>query len=956
MFWQQQIEGLNQKIEQSSQRITDYLGFCASLFNHGKLNGEQLPNYFGKFLQDSYLSTQSYLEQQPLEIIGSWQDYRWENWNINDNLLSSLEHKELIRIGQLVEQRSSNNTFCVPEFAPFIGGNKTIIIRCSNNTRNMGLELLQSLVIRTAILLPYQIRYTFCDPVNNGGAFLMRRSLPEALIRENSGEVYRDLLEVTQDIRRVKETYLDPQSPALHLLPPDIRVNERFEGIFVADFPKRYDRRDIEELQKIGNSGPEAGRYVFIHYNQDIDLPRDINMSGFENAFYIDLNKQSKTATSCQLQFKADSIPDADLQKQLLDKVKQAKPPERKLDWDDIVGIDPQNWWNYSSEEWITTPIGGRGSSDQLNIWFGKDSEGHQCAHGMLGAMTGSGKSTLYHGLILGLATRYSPSELRFYLIDGKYGVELAPYRNLPHTEVVSLHSSPELSRSVLTELIAEKERRNALFKRLGVSELAGYRRLGQPEGKMPRILLIIDEYQELFFNDKEDTASSQLLILAQQGRSAGIHMLLASQRFGAEGMRNQTGILGNIHLRMGMQMSKTEIQALTEFGKRGKQLLMTCDLPGKIVINDRSGDDNSNYFGKVAFIEKSRRDMIINALSQKADQLSPEDYTETVVFDGDSQPNLADNPQLRHILDYGKWLTSEDWEKIARLPFYKGGLGISDWFSAEYPVLTWLGQEFSVRQQARLILRRRPSENVLVIGGDYNTARYGILSAILTSLAINGNLQQTRFVVVDRSVSGTQWHLALEEVCQIILKPLGFTTAFNRENRIITAILNNLILQLDERNQLSEADLMTQPSIFVIMTELDRVDDLRRSNEQSYSPESHLTTQIKRLLKEGPSKGIHLILSFSGIKAFSNVLDIRRNLAYFRHRVALQMSEDDSFTFVSDRQASRLQADGDVPIKALYRDTDSDRTTLFKPYSTESTPEFKQQIEKIANSLIKRA
>jgi len=133
MFWQQQIEGLNQKIEQSSQRITDYLGFCASLFNHGKLNGEQLPNYFGKFLQDSYLSTQSYLEQQPLEIIGSWQDYRWENWNINDNLLSSLEHTELIRIGQLVEQRSSNNTFCVPEFAPFIGGNKTIIIRCSNN-------------------------------------------------------------------------------------------------------------------------------------------------------------------------------------------------------------------------------------------------------------------------------------------------------------------------------------------------------------------------------------------------------------------------------------------------------------------------------------------------------------------------------------------------------------------------------------------------------------------------------------------------------------------------------------------------------------------------------------------------------------------------------------------------------------------------------------------------------
>ena len=542
MFHQEKIAKLNQQIVESQQRINKYLQDSFSLFQHGKLNGDKLSGYFRDLLDENNQDVQAYLQKQMLSVVGSWQDSQWQNWSdIQSSHLATLAHVELIRIGEFIESRpGSHRSFSVPEFVPFIGGNKTIIICCSDSTRNLGLELLQSLVIRTAILLPYQIRYTFCDPVNNGGAFLMRRSLPEGLVRENSGEVYRDLLEVIQDIRQVKETYLDPQSPALHLLPPDIRVNERFEGIFVADFPKRYDRRDIEELQKIGISGPDAGKYVFIHYNQDNPLPRDINMDGFENAVYISLDQRGNTQTSYQIKFQPDPVPDADLQRNLLNKVQQSKPPERKLDWDTTIGIPEQQWWKEKSDELIKTPIGGRGSSDTLNIWFGKDSEGRQCAHGMLGAMTGQGKSTLFHVFILGLAIRYSPSELRLYLIDGKYGVELAPYRTLPHTEVVSLHSSSELSRSILAELITEKERRNALFKRLGVSELSGYRQLGQPEGKMPRILLLVDEYQELFQGDKEDSASNQLLILAQQGRSAGIHMLLASQRFGAAGMRNR--------------------------------------------------------------------------------------------------------------------------------------------------------------------------------------------------------------------------------------------------------------------------------------------------------------------------------------------------------------------------------------------------------------------------------
>ncbi|MBX2998820.1 MAG: hypothetical protein KF893_09950 [Caldilineaceae bacterium] len=222
---------------------------------------------------------------------------------------------------------------------------------------------------------------------------------------------------------------------------------------------------------------------------------------------------------------------------------------------------------------------------------------------------------------IAGLTTRYSPDELRLYLIDGKDGVEFQPYRHLPHAEVVSLRSSPELSRSVLAELVEEKERRNDIFTRAGLRDFTEYRAKGQPLGALPRVLLLVDEYQELFEGDRDGVASGQLLQLAQQGRSAGIHMFLGSQHFGAVGMLNRQQVFDNFHLRCAMQMANDAVQALTEFGRKGKNLIaQTCDLPGKIVINDRSGDDSGNYAGKVAFLQSERLDALLQGLQEKSE------------------------------------------------------------------------------------------------------------------------------------------------------------------------------------------------------------------------------------------------------------------------------------------------------------------------------------------------
>src|SRR5690606_37357334 len=88
----------------------------------------------------------------------------------------------------------------------------------------------------------------------------------------------------------------------------------------------------------------------------------------------------------------------------------------------------PDELMTQSSLKRIETPVGER-----LRFWFGMADGGGEVAHGVIAGQVGSGKSHLMHVTIAGLVSRYSPDELRLYLVDGKQGVEFEVYRNLPH-------------------------------------------------------------------------------------------------------------------------------------------------------------------------------------------------------------------------------------------------------------------------------------------------------------------------------------------------------------------------------------------------------------------------------------------------------------------------------------------------------------------------------------------
>src|SRR5262249_43620916 len=152
--------------------------------------------------------------------------------------------------------------------------------------------------------------------------------------------------------------------------------------------------------------------------------------------------------------------------------------------------------------------------------------------HVLVAGKTGSGKSTLMHALITNAALFYSPEELELYLIDFKKGVEFRTYaaHELPHARVVAIESEREFGLSVVQRLDAELRVRGERFREVGAQDLASYRNLTGK--KLPRILLLVDEFQE-FFTDDDKIAQdcSQLLDrLVRQGRAFGLHALLGSQ------------------------------------------------------------------------------------------------------------------------------------------------------------------------------------------------------------------------------------------------------------------------------------------------------------------------------------------------------------------------------------------------------------------------------------------
>lgn len=145
--------------------------------------------------------------------------------------------------------------------------------------------------------------------------------------------------------------------------------------------------------------------------------------------------------------------------------------------------------------------------------------------HVLISGTTGSGKSSLINAMIIRLI-EHDPSYVRLLLVDPKR-VELTPYAGLPH-----LHgpvcTEPHTIINRIEQMADELDLRYALFQQCGVRDIAEYRQ--STNESMAYMVVIVDELADIILSHKK-IIESPLVRLAQLGRAAGIHLILATQR-----------------------------------------------------------------------------------------------------------------------------------------------------------------------------------------------------------------------------------------------------------------------------------------------------------------------------------------------------------------------------------------------------------------------------------------
>ena len=208
-----------------------------------------------------------------------------------------------------------------------------------------------------------------------------------------------------------------------------------------------------------------------------------------------------------------------------------------------IVGIEVPNRavTNVSLREVIDSPEFVRAKS-KSSFAVGKDIGGTcivgniaKLPHMLIAGTTGSGKSVCMNSVIISLLYKASPEDVKLIMVDPKM-VELGIYNGIPHL-LIPVVTDPKKAAGSLQWAVTEMMRRYKAMSDAGVRDLESYNGIVEAEGegqKLPQVVVIIDELADLMLVAAKEVEES-ICRIAQMGRAAGIHLIIATQRPSAD-------------------------------------------------------------------------------------------------------------------------------------------------------------------------------------------------------------------------------------------------------------------------------------------------------------------------------------------------------------------------------------------------------------------------------------
>ncbi len=257
--------------------------------------------------------------------------------------------------------------------------------------------------------------------------------------------------------------------------------------------------------------------------------------------------------------------------------------------------------------------------------------------HYLVAGATGSGKSVCLHVMLVSLLMRYSPEELKLVLVDPK-SVEFRKYEHLPHLLVDEIINEPKRALTLLQWAYDETNRRNEMFTNCGghISNIDDYNSMiaNDKIAKLPRVVFVIDELADLMEACKKDL-EEKIRKIAAKSRSAGIHLVLATQRPSVDVITGT--IKANLPSRIALKVMNFA-DSQTILGGAGAEKLLGN---GDMLYRNSSMADYERYQG--AYISGREISNIVEYIKQNNTAYFDEGVKE--FLDNETKPKIEETP-----------------------------------------------------------------------------------------------------------------------------------------------------------------------------------------------------------------------------------------------------------------------------------------------------------------------
>lgn len=685
--------------------------------------------------------------------------------------------------------------------------------------------------------------------------------------------------------------------------------------VMLFDFPKYIEQNYFDTLCSIIRNAKRCGIFICISYTGD-------KIEALTNNSTMNiLIKKIKEECICLIQKSGFlTMEKYGVAMSLIDLPKQEYIDQYVIDYEKAYKaklsrgipfttiVKEGEFFSKSSAEGLSLPIGkGDGSITQF-IEFGKRSS----QHAIITGATGSGKSTLLHTIIMSSIMNYSPDELNLYLMDFKSGTEFKIYERykVPHIKLLALDALQEFGESILIELVEEQKRRSQLFKDNGEhTSLKSY--VTATGKKMPRILVIMDEFQILFNESSNRKVAMHCSELANkivtEGRAFGIHLVMATQtlRLIREKTTISNSTIEQMRIRIGLKCGEEDAAYIFGDANSRDAIQKMKGAIGTAVYNPEYTEAGNIGF-RVAYCSENEQKTLLTHIQELCESKY---LIDTKVFEGKKIPEF---PQLL----FDTYINS----------------------NMEAAVLE-IGEPIRMDEPVRIAFTKKKNNNLLICGSD-NDLMSRIVDIICFEIAF------TKDVILHYIDGNSFFDEPIDNyIAQLIEKKDDIQNIVTRKDCIIA--IEELYFEFKKRRK--NTSKLTEKHIVVIngLQHMDILCSMLKGdyiNREDYIESSEpfsddfenasnemidYSASIKELIELGYSYGFYFIITCNDYQTIRDVLHYGAGvLNKFTNRIIFALSDRDSDELIEGIQVSQMNN-----VTAVFTDGIK-RTLQFKPYT----------------------